>query len=364
MKLLEREVELWKGLEHQNIVQLYEVITLEGKVYLSMEYAEEGELFRLLEDHPNGLPEKQALRIFVQICSAIKYMHDHNIAHRDIKLENAFLSGGVAKLGDFGFAARALPNQECDEWLGSPEYSAPEILRNEPYHPKRSDSWSLGVVLFSLMTGYLPFSRAEDDSPGSENVEQRVRERVLSGDYSIPEFIPDELRNIIYNLLVQSPNMRWTPARILEDCYLQQYITVDQPKKTKTLGNISVCDLSGVSESMQAKGSKPNAAYALCKIIQKNPHRYEWRAYSSDNSSFSTTNDNDLGDNFVPSERIPGNKSFLDDNSTPELFVYSQVPTRGHSLWQNAFGFLKWKSDSTPYKNVDLGSKSDSTTSL
>jgi hypothetical protein len=115
---------------------------------------------------------------------------------------------------------------------------------------------------------------------------------------------------------------------------------------------------------MQAKGSKPNAAHALCKIIQKNPHRYEWRAYSSDNGDDSDDSSfySNQGDSFTLNETIPGEKSFIEGNS-PEIFSYSQVSTRGHGhRWQNAFGFLPWTGAS--YKNVELESKSDSTVSL
>lgn len=317
MKLLEREISIWKSLDHPNVVKLYEVIPLHDNVYLATEYAGEGEVFRLLSKHPNGLGEGEALKIFCQLCKAVAYIHKVKIAHRDIKLENIFMtSDGVVKLGDFGFSTRVKEERKkIEEWMGSPEYAAPELLKNEPYAPMKADSWSLGVVLFALLTGYLPFSKIEDDTAKATEVDKRVRSRVINGQLDIPQSIGENLRSIIEGLLTFDPEKRWTVQQTLDNFYIQKFFSSSSSSSNTTLlgggttvGNVrippttnqgvrilravSVAELPGVLSKLEGgcnsnSPSNPDQASALCSIIMRNPERFNI-VQSSEQSPFSS----------------------------------------------------------------------------
>lgn len=270
MAMVEREISFWRILDHPNIVQLYEVIPLQNNIYVTMEYASEGELFMLLAKNEGGLELPHALGLFAQICQAVRYCHSRGISHRDIKLENIFLCDNetTAKLGDFSFAAHIDANKLCNEWLGSREYSAPELLKNESYDPCKTDAWSLGVVLFALLMGYLPFSEVEDDCIGGDDLERRVCQRVIDGRLEVPSSFPPAVRDVLVGLLQYNPHDRWSVTQTLGHIAIKNFI--QRPLRVVSLedlvGNVRKEDLLGVME--RAKDRYPDAAFAFYQILK------------------------------------------------------------------------------------------------
>lgn len=125
-----------------------------------MEYAENGSLLEQIRRNDH-LDEKQSRIYFSQICNGVGYCHDHGVVHRDIKCENLLLDRNMnIKLIDFGFSRKITNNGFSDTFCGSFSYASPEILQGQPYQPKFSDIWAIGVVLFSMVFGKLPY----DDS--------------------------------------------------------------------------------------------------------------------------------------------------------------------------------------------------------
>lgn len=133
-------------------------------VLIIMEYAENGTVLDFLMDLNDGLIEAIACKYFKQLISAIDYCHSKNIVHRDLKLENLLLDRFFnLKLVDFGFARKMHANHELSQtFCGSNGYASPEILKSTPYDPKMSDCWAVGVILFAMVFGQLPF----DDKNG------------------------------------------------------------------------------------------------------------------------------------------------------------------------------------------------------
>ncbi|XP_064410090.1 testis-specific serine/threonine-protein kinase 5-like [Latimeria chalumnae] len=151
--------------KHANVIQLYETFRTSKRCYLVLELASRGDLL----EHINmvssrkgipGLTEDEARRIFRQIVSAVDHCHKNHIVHRDLKCENILLDqDGFVKLTDFGFANKCLEKQALmDTFCGSVAYTAPEILLARKYHGEYADLWSLGVILFAMVTGKLPFN--------------------------------------------------------------------------------------------------------------------------------------------------------------------------------------------------------------
>jgi MAP/microtubule affinity-regulating kinase len=169
-----------KLLNHPNIVRLYEVIDTPKELYLILEYASGGEIFDYLVAH-GRMKEKEARKHFRQIVSAMDYCHSLHIIHRDLKAENLLLDTNLnVKIADFGFSNQFNPGQRLNTWCGSPPYAAPELFQGKEYNGPEVDIWSLGVVLYVLVCGSLPFD-------GSTL--PKLRARVLAGKYKVPFYM-------------------------------------------------------------------------------------------------------------------------------------------------------------------------------
>ncbi|XP_026671095.1 uncharacterized protein LOC108627131 isoform X2 [Ceratina calcarata] len=154
---IRREIQIMSSVQHPNIIHIYEVFENREKMVLVMEYAAGGELYDYLSER-KVLTEHEARRIFRQIATAVFYCHKHKICHRDLKLENILLDQvGNAKIADFGLSNVFDEQRLLNTFCGSPLYASPEIVRGTPYHGPEVDCWSLGVLLYTLVYGAMPF---------------------------------------------------------------------------------------------------------------------------------------------------------------------------------------------------------------
>lgn len=136
---------------------IFTVFENREKMVLVMEYAAGGELYDYLSER-KVLGEHEARRIFRQIATAVFYCHKHKICHRDLKLENILLDQiGNAKIADFGLSNVFDEQRLLNTFCGSPLYASPEIVKGTPYHGPEVDCWSLGVLLYTLVYGAMPF---------------------------------------------------------------------------------------------------------------------------------------------------------------------------------------------------------------
>ncbi|XP_062323456.1 MAP/microtubule affinity-regulating kinase 3-like isoform X10 [Osmerus eperlanus] len=201
LQKLFREVRIMKILNHPNIVKLFEVIETEKTLYLVMEYASGGEVFDYLVAH-GRMKEKEARAKFRQIVSAVQYCHQKHIVHRDLKAENLLLDADMnIKIADFGFSNEFTMGNKLDTFCGSPPYAAPELFQGKKYDGPEVDVWSLGVILYTLVSGSLPFD--------GQNLKE-LRERVLRGKYRIPFYMSTDCENLLKRFLVLNPAKRGT----------------------------------------------------------------------------------------------------------------------------------------------------------
>ncbi|XP_061087594.1 MAP/microtubule affinity-regulating kinase 3a isoform X5 [Conger conger] len=201
LQKLFREVRIMKILNHPNIVKLFEVIETEKTLYLIMEYASGGEVFDYLVAH-GRMKEKEARAKFRQIVSAVQYCHQKHIVHRDLKAENLLLDADMnIKIADFGFSNEFTLGNKLDTFCGSPPYAAPELFQGKKYDGPEVDVWSLGVILYTLVSGSLPFD--------GQNLKE-LRERVLRGKYRIPFYMSTDCENLLKRFLVLNPAKRGT----------------------------------------------------------------------------------------------------------------------------------------------------------
>ncbi|XP_051965553.1 serine/threonine-protein kinase SIK3 homolog isoform X3 [Xyrauchen texanus] len=213
LKKIFREVQIMKMLRHPHIIRLYQVMETERLIYLVTEYASGGEIFDHLVAH-GRMAEKEARRKFKQIVAAVYFCHCRNIVHRDLKAENLLLDHNLnIKIADFGFSNLFSRGQLLKTWCGSPPYAAPELFQGKEYDGPKVDIWSLGVVLYVLVCGALPFD-------GSTL--QNLRARVLNGKFRIPFFMSTDCEYLIRHMLVLEPSRRLSMEQICKNKWMRQ----------------------------------------------------------------------------------------------------------------------------------------------
>lgn len=186
-------------MSHPNIVSMQEVIVDEHFYYLFFEYVDGGQLLDFIISH-GLLNEKLARRFMRQIISAVDYCHQNSIVHRDLKIENILIdSNGVAKLIDFGLANVFSPFSHLNTFCGSLYFAAPELLSAKSYIGPEVDLWSLGVILYVLVCGKVPF----DDS-----TMPALHAKIKKGHYASPVHLSKECAHLISRLLVVDPKQR------------------------------------------------------------------------------------------------------------------------------------------------------------
>ncbi|BES87773.1 maternal embryonic leucine zipper [Nesidiocoris tenuis] len=204
------EVEALKSLTHQHITQVYEVINSEDYIFIIMEYCSGGELFDYIVNNKR-LSEAEARSFFRQILSAVAFLHTNGYAHRDLKPENILLDNDHnLKLIDFGLCAKPVGGiTTClDTACGSLNYAAPELLLGVKYLGSKADVWSLGVLLYALLCGALPF----DDSG---TVPGELQKKIIMGSYNEPEYLSALSRQILGAMLQKDPRYRPTTVDLL-----------------------------------------------------------------------------------------------------------------------------------------------------
>lgn len=190
---LVREIEIHRKMNHPNITKIYDVYETKEQVFVVMELLEGGDLFQYVISR-GKLTEEDAQRFFTQICLALDYCHRNGVAHRDIKLENFLVDkrGTVAKLTDFGLSSY-FNMDPLMTFCGSPFYVAPEVAMAQPYDGFFADMWSLGITLFAMVTGRLPFV----DDRG-----RLILDKALRGIERFPRELSIEVATVV-NMLVQ-----------------------------------------------------------------------------------------------------------------------------------------------------------------
>ena len=218
MELMRTEIEILKICQHPNIITLYDVFENEDYFYIIMEYCDGGDLFSYLEERKFVLPEQQACEIIHKICTAVYYIHSFGIAHRDIKPENILMtSTGDVRIVDFGLSKMIGPEEQCKEPYGTLTYVAPEIVRDEPY-TKQVDLWSIGVMTFLMLGGYLPFNDVSDNLIAEKIVNLKVY--FLGNRWA---HISKEAKQFIQGLLDKDPKQRMTIYECLEHKWLAKF---------------------------------------------------------------------------------------------------------------------------------------------
>ncbi|KAL6640561.1 hypothetical protein ACP70R_021684 [Stipagrostis hirtigluma subsp. patula] len=247
---IRREITTMRLVEHKNIVQLHEVMATRNYIYFVMEYVRGGELFDKIEKS-GKLTEAAAHKYFQQLISAVDYCHSRGVYHRDLKPENLLLDENEnLKVSDFGLSA--LSDSKGQDGLlhttcGTPAYVAPEVISKTGYDGAKSDIWSCGVVLFVLLSGYLPFQ--------GPNLMEMYR-KIQHGDFRCPSWFSHKLKKLLYKILDPNPGTRISIQKIKESTWFRK-----GPGETHT-----------VKERIPSENATTNATPILAVRRKKNAH--------------------------------------------------------------------------------------------
>mmetsp|Transcript_23018 Transcript_23018/g.47709 ORF Transcript_23018/g.47709 Transcript_23018/m.47709 type:complete len:553 (+) Transcript_23018:337-1995(+) len=201
LRRVQQEIKVMEKLNHPRLIRLFETLESPKRIHLIMEFVSAGNLCSYVKRR-RRLPEEEARKIFYQISVALCFMHDSEIIHRDVKLENVLLDkDGNSKLIDFGFSVFSKDKKALKVFCGTPSYMAPEIVRRIEYEGKPIDAWSLGVVLYALVCGCFPFSAKSYPE---------LYKKIMRGQFRIPDTLSQGVKDLIRNLLVLDPRKRYT----------------------------------------------------------------------------------------------------------------------------------------------------------
>lgn len=185
-----REIEIQSNLAHPNILRLYGHFHDAKRIFLILEFAGKGELYKHLRKEQR-FPEWKAAGYIAQMASALKYLHKKHVIHRDIKPENILVGmHNEIKLSDFGWSAHA-PNNRRKTMCGTLDYLPPEMIKpaagSDGYYSEKVDLWSLGVLTYEFLVGEAPF----------EDTQVMTQRRIVRCEMTIPKFVSEEARDLI-----------------------------------------------------------------------------------------------------------------------------------------------------------------------
>uniref|UniRef100_A0A3B1IPN3 Serine/threonine-protein kinase ULK3 n=2 Tax=Astyanax mexicanus TaxID=7994 RepID=A0A3B1IPN3_ASTMX len=254
MENLLTEIEILKTVRHPHIVQLKDFQWDSENIYLILEWCSGGDLSRFIRSR-RILPERVARRFLQQIACSLKFLHEKNISHLDLKPQNILLSGSVLKLADFGFAQYMSPWDEQSALRGSPLYMAPEMVCRRQYDA-RVDLWSVGVILYETLFGRAPFA-----SRSFAELEEKIRS---DKPIELPAGarVSRDCRDLLLRLLDRDPDSRIS----FEEFFLHPFVDLEHMPSAESLGKAKELVLRAVQKDQE--GERAAALSLYCSALE------------------------------------------------------------------------------------------------
>ena len=238
MELAKVEIDILKISQHPNIIKLYDVFENENYIYIIMENCSGGDLLSYFEYHEYELPESKVCEIIHKLSMAVYYLHSYGIVHRDLKPENILMTDLSAtadiRLLDFGLSKIIGNDEKCTEPYGTLSFVAPEVLQGKPYD-KSVDLWSIGIITFLLLCGYLPF----DDKHSEREIARQTIQDPVPYDNKIWSKISPEAKTFVDGLLQKKPEKRYTIKEVLEHPWIKKMDKVPESRNDEKTSNQS-----------------------------------------------------------------------------------------------------------------------------
>ncbi|KAH8425646.1 aurora family serine/threonine-protein kinase [Aspergillus melleus] len=227
-KQVRREIEIQSNLRHPNVLRLYGHFHDSKRIFLILEFAGRGELYKHLRKE-HRFPEWKAAQYIAQMAAALKYLHKKHVMHRDIKPENILVGiHGEIKISDFGWSVHA-PNNRRQTMCGTLDYLPPEMLKpgsQDNFYSEKVDLWSLGVLTYEFLVGEAPF----EDTP------VMTQRRIARADMSVPSFVSPEAKDLIKRLLVLEPEKRISLDEIQRHPWILKHCVKEEKTMKRSSG--------------------------------------------------------------------------------------------------------------------------------
>jgi 5'-AMP-activated protein kinase catalytic alpha subunit len=240
-----QEARILTMLDHPNVARLLEVFENKGNIFCVMEYAKEGDILNLMK-RKGPLPEDLARIILIQVAHGLKHCHLKRVLHRDIKLDNVLLCDNyIAKICDFGISKVVKKAEVVREDCGTPAYTAPEVVSGTGYTGFQADIWSLGIMLFVMVTGKVPF---KDQTKSLEILHQLIKK----GEFTFPNNVTlsEDLKDLISKMLVVDPEARITIDGIIAHPWFRQSMIAE------------------LTEFIRSSEAESNKGYAVKRLLE------------------------------------------------------------------------------------------------
>ena len=238
MELAKVEIDILKISQHPNIIKLYDVYENENYIYIVMENCSGGDLLSYFEYHEYELPENKVCEIIHKLSMAVYYLHSYGIVHRDLKPENILMTdlseSADIRLLDFGLSKIVGNDEKCTEPYGTLSFVAPEVLQGKPYD-KSVDLWSIGIITFLLLCGYLPF----DDKHSEREIARQTIQDPVPYENKIWSKISPEAKTFVDGLLQKKPEKRYTIKEVLEHPWIKKMDKVPEKRNDAKTSNQS-----------------------------------------------------------------------------------------------------------------------------
>jgi serine/threonine protein kinase len=231
---LKKEISIMKMVRHRFVVGMKEVLASKTKIFIVLELITGGELFDKIVS-VGKLPEETAKFYFMQLLEGVEYCHSLGVCHRDLKPENLLLDEhGNIKISDFGLSSLYVGDAEAGSasrtellhtTCGTPNYVAPEVLADQGYDGKKADVWSLGVILYVLLAGFLPFD---------ESTIVALFEKIQRAEFAYPSWFSAGARDMLDKILVADPKKRLSLKELKVHPWIQSVVVTQEDSDTST----------------------------------------------------------------------------------------------------------------------------------
>jgi len=236
LELAKVEIDILKISQHPNIIKLYDIYENENYIYIIMEYCSGGDLLSYFEYYEYQLKETKVCEIIHKLSMAIYFLHSYGIVHRDLKPENILMTDltpeADIRLLDFGLSKIIGNEEKCTEPYGTLSFVAPEVLQGKPYD-KSVDLWSIGIITFLLLCGYLPF---DDKHSEREIARQTIQDPVPFENKIWSKYTP-EARTFVEGLLQKKPEKRYSIKELLEHPWIKKMDKVPNKRRDSKNAN-------------------------------------------------------------------------------------------------------------------------------
>ena len=230
LELAKVEIDILKISQHPNIIKLYDIYENENYIYIIMEYCSGGDLLSYFEYYEYQLKETKVCEIIHKLSMAIYFLHSYGIVHRDLKPENILMTDltpeADIRLLDFGLSKIIGNEEKCTEPYGTLSFVAPEVLQGKPYD-KSVDLWSIGIITFLLLCGYLPF----DDKHSEREIARQTIQDPVPFENKIWNKYSPEARTFVEGLLQKKPEKRYSIKELLEHPWIKKKDKVPEKRK-------------------------------------------------------------------------------------------------------------------------------------